>query len=78
MEIEAPPPSSLDEALHELDDSEHIDVRRVETIMSEIGYELNDKVVEAADAQLKAGGQNEHELDPELLAYVPGAQRVQA
>jgi len=43
-----------DEALRELDDSNDIDTERVHAIMAEIGYNLDDRVIEAGEAVLAA------------------------
>nr|AKP45396.1 non-ribosomal peptide synthase [Cystobacter sp. Cbv34]QQZ45547.1 CysH [synthetic construct] len=45
---------SREEAMRELDDSADIDVERVEGIIKDLGYELNDQVVGSAEAQLVA------------------------
>lgn len=58
---------SREEALRELDDSTDIDTDRVNAIMSEIGYELNDKVVDAAEAQLVAYYVASEEIPQESL-----------
>lgn len=63
-------------ALRELDDSTDIDVDRVQRIMNDIGYELNDRVVEFTEAQLIAYYVGEADLDLEatrarLAAVLP-------
>ncbi|WP_437677701.1 amino acid adenylation domain-containing protein [Sorangium sp. So ce131] len=45
---------SREEAMRELDDSTDIDVDRVQAIMDELGYTMNEDVVESAESQLVA------------------------